>query len=345
MRQTTFSIVIPIHNGEAFIGHALDSALQQTRRADEVLVVDDASTDRSREIIRSYNWRGEVTCLYNDTPTGFVDAWNRAVQKATGDFVTILHQDDLLYSEYLENIEKGLKKYLHVRHIYAACNYIDGNGSVIRNFPGPHSLEPVLYTGKEYAHNYLMGVLSNQHIHRCPGVTTSRKLLLNQCTYRKEAGHIADDDFFLRVGMFTDVIGIAYPLASYREHASSQTHSLHSLSLQLAKDYVFQAEYYREHNVLLDPEDIVRINQMAARFINLLLFQSLLYRNKEWFEKAHDLRDELEHLLNGHMGKYLPSWARLMWATSGHTNNNCLARYYVKSLDSIRKFRDSIRKT
>ena len=341
----TFSIIIPAHNGEAFIRQALDSALHQTRRADEVLVIDDASTDRTAEIVRSHNFRGQIKYLYNDTPTGFVDAWNRAVQRATGDFVTILHQDDLLHSEYLENIEKGLIKYLHVRHIYAACNYIDGNGSIIKNPPEPHSLEPILYTGKEYAHNYLTGVLSNQHIHRCPGVTTSRELLLNQCTYRKEAGHISDDDFFLRVGVFTDVIGIAYPLASYREHASSQTHSLHSLALQLARDYVFQTSYYKEHNTLLNPEDVLRINQMAVRFINLLLFQSLLYENKEWFKEAYDLRDELEHLLNSHMGKHLPAWARLMWAISSLNKNDYLARCYVKSLNAIRKFRDSIRKT
>jgi glycosyltransferase involved in cell wall biosynthesis len=344
LQQIRFSIAIPAHNGVAFLPVAIESALNQSRTADEVIVVDDASTDYTRDIVLGSDFKKYVKYFYNDNSTGFVDAWNRAITRVSGDFVTILHQDDVLHIDYLKNIENALLKYNQVKHIYSACNYIDEQGSIIKMASGSHWLEPMLYTGKQYARNYLNGIISNNHIHRCPGVTTETRLLLNKCRYRREAGVIADDDFFLRVGAFTDVIGIAYPLASYREHASSQTHSLPSLALQLAKDYVFQTNYYREHNRLLDPEGVLKINQMAVRFINLLFFQALLYKNKEWFKNAYDLRDELEHLLDSPMGNNSPLWARLMWAISGLNKKNYLLRCYVMSLNSIRKVRDLIRK-
>lgn len=51
------------------------------------------------------------------------------------------------------------------------------------------------------------------------------------CQYREEAGHIADDDFFYRVGQYTDVVGILSPLASYRLHSKSETGHLKNMQL------------------------------------------------------------------------------------------------------------------
>lgn len=199
MGNPKFSIVIPAYNGEKFLKQAIESALSQTRLADEVIVVDDASSDGTAEIAKSYNEK--IKYYFNDKSTGFVDAWNRAISKATSDYVTILHQDDLLHPEYIERIEQALLQYSNIGHFFTACNYIDDSGLIIKEPPGPHSLVPVLYSGRDYSHHYLMGVVSNNHIHRCPGVTTSRALLLNKCSYRKEAGLIADDDFFTELGV------------------------------------------------------------------------------------------------------------------------------------------------
>lgn len=339
----TFSIVIPAHNGDKYLRLSIESALNQERKADEIIVVDDASTDNTGEVAQSQEYSKFIKYFYNERSTGFVDAWNRAISKASGDLVTILHQDDLLHPQYLKSVEEALIKYPEVKHIYSACNYIDEQGDILRTPPQPYSIEPVLYMGKEYAHNYLMGVLSNQHIHRCPGVTTGRELLLNKCSYREDAGHIADDDFFLRVGAFTNIVGMSYPLASYREHANSETGRLKLLTLELAKDYVFQSNYYKHHNVLLSSEDIIKINRMSVKFTNLLLFQALLNENREWLTKAFNLRIEIEGLVSGFMNKNLPVWAKLMWFITNQNKLSYLAVSYVRLLNNIRKLRDVIK--
>ena len=334
-----FSIAIPAYNGEIFIRHAIESALSQKRNADEVIVIDDASTDATTEIAKGYG--SKIKYHYNLKATGFVDAWNRAIELSSGDFVTILHQDDLLHPEYLANIEKAIVRFPAVKHFYAACNYIDANGNIIKSPPEPHSPEPMLYTGREYAHNYLMGVMSNQHIHRCPGVTTSRELLLNQCTYRKESGHIADDDFFLRVGAFTDVVGISYPLASYRHHSGSETGKLDLLSLKLAEAYLFQVQYYMAGSSLLDTEDISKINEQAVRFINLLLFQGVLYKRDEWIHRSQELRVDFERICPGFTERNLPHWAKRLWNLMQSAGSSRLAAsLYVQALNTMRKMRD-----
>lgn len=309
----TFSIAIPVHNGEKFLAATLASVLEQKRPADEILVVDDASTDRSSNILQSPEWAGKVRYVLNEHSTGFVDAWNRVVRLAKSDFVTILHQDDLLEPEYLSHVERALLSNPRCQHIYCGYYYIDARGKRISESPKPHLLTPVMRSGKEYAHRYLEGVIHNRHIHRCPGVTTARTLL-DKCTYRKEAGLIADDDFFLRVGQFTDVVEISQPLASFRQHDESATARLESLSHRLAQDYIFQARYYRTQPSLLGESDVARIHDQAIRFINSYFRESLLNNDSAAIARAKKLRQEFEDVEVGVFLRKSSLLSRFLWA-------------------------------
>lgn len=87
------SIIIPCFNGERTIAATLDSALLQTRPAAEIIVINDGSTDRSRDILDRYE--GRVTVVH--TPNqGVSAARNRGVEQAVGDWLIFLDADDLL---------------------------------------------------------------------------------------------------------------------------------------------------------------------------------------------------------------------------------------------------------
>lgn len=338
------SIVIPVHNGESYLVDAIRSALAQELPADEIVVVDDASTDMSASVIHSEEFAGKLKYFYNEQPTGFVDAWNRAVGLASGEFVTILHQDDLLHPTYLQSIHAALVRFPEVRHLYTACNYIDENGVVTHRPNSEFNLDqPTLYSGSEYAENYINGILHNRHIHRCPGVTSQRYLLMKQCSYRKEAGHIADDDFFMRVGAYTDVIGISKPLASYRVHSESETGKLKSLSSSLARDYLFQMRENRKETILTE-KSLDEIDKLAVRFINLLLCQGLTENRDDWICLAFKYREEFQSVAFAGMDKCLPRWARLLWWLVGNGESNQLARTsfaVMKALHSM-KLKESV---
>jgi glycosyltransferase involved in cell wall biosynthesis len=326
------SIVIPVHNGEKFLPHTIRSALSQSRPADEILVVDNDSRDATAEIAKSLEWGSKVKYRFNSTSTGFVDSWNRAIELASGDFITLLHHDDLLYPGYLAKMTMALEKFPGARHLYAACNYIDEYGTVTGGPPEPWCGTPVRYSGTEYAKRYLAGVFSKRHIHRCPGVLTNRALLLDECCYRKEAGHIADDDFFMRVGAFTDVVGISEPLASYRNHSQSETGKADNLTQRLARDYVFQAEYHRRPESLLDKEGLAIIDRLAVHFINLLLFQSLTSDHKDSADEAMQLSTAFRKIAPSAFSCNLPAWARPMWQLIESEKPQINAKIYAKLL-------------
>ena len=314
-----FTVAIPVRNGSRFLAEAIRSALNQTRAADEILIIDDNSQDDSAVIAKSSEWQGRVKYFWHQTPTGFVDAWNRLAQKATGDYIAILHQDDLLDANYLAAMENALKRFPRVRHLYTSCRYIDGTGNVLRSSQEAHSAEPVLYSGREYARHYLRGAWRKKHIHRCPGVMTERKLLLTECSYRKDAGHIADDDFFYRVGTFTDVIGVQKPLASYREHDLSTTAMVNQIDLVLARDYIYQIRHQIDRAQLLSPDDEILFHKLAVRSLNEGLYHLLLKKYSQW-DVAFEIMRELNEVAPGAWNKYLPIWGKFMWIAARKNN-------------------------
>ncbi len=257
-----FSIVIPTYNGAAYIEEALQSALQQQRQADEIIVSDDNSSDQTLAICEKYKNRIRIYTNHQG-PSGFVNGWNKAIAHATGDYIAILHQDDRLAPDFLAEIEHAIRKYPQVKHLFTPCNYIDQSGNLLQTADYCDG-STRLYTREAYIEAYQQ--IGHPHIHRCPGVVTHRSIF-QKCNYRTEAGHIADDDFFYRVGEHTDIVGVLKPLAAYRLHASSETGRLKNYDLiqRLARDYLFQLNYWHK-NPMVTPRLWRYIVNHAARF-------------------------------------------------------------------------------
>lgn len=95
--MTSVSVIIPVYNGESFLGAALDSALAQGQRPLEVLVVDDGSTDGSAAVAES---RAGVRCLRIEH-SGVSTARNRGIAEAAGEWLAFLDADDVWLPEKL----------------------------------------------------------------------------------------------------------------------------------------------------------------------------------------------------------------------------------------------------
>ena len=105
----TFSIVTPAFNAERTIGPAIRSALAQTREDFELLVVDDGSTDRTAEIIRSFSGDPRIVVIASEN-RGPAGARNLALAQARGRYVSLLDSDDLYLPMYLAEVEEALRQ-------------------------------------------------------------------------------------------------------------------------------------------------------------------------------------------------------------------------------------------
>src|SRR4051794_32907918 len=92
MSEPRVSALIPVQDGERHLSEAIESVLAQTRPVDEIVVVDNASSDRSAEIARSF---GSIVRLVEEPTPGVAIARNTAVAAAEGDYLAFLDHDDL----------------------------------------------------------------------------------------------------------------------------------------------------------------------------------------------------------------------------------------------------------
>ncbi len=96
MSDPLVSFIIPVYNGEKYLGGAIRSALNQSYGDVEVVVIDDGSTDGTREIIRSFS--GSVVARYLPHQ-GVAAARNQGASIASGDLLSFLDADDLIAPE------------------------------------------------------------------------------------------------------------------------------------------------------------------------------------------------------------------------------------------------------
>ena len=93
------TVMIPAYNAQAFIRKALDSVLAQTRAADEIVVVDDGSTDATRAIVAEYGDRVRLMVQQNQGPSV---ARNSSIATMRTEFVAFIDADDLMAPTRLE---------------------------------------------------------------------------------------------------------------------------------------------------------------------------------------------------------------------------------------------------
>lgn len=106
------SVIIPTFNRAAYLKEAIDSVINQTYRPIECIVVDDGSTDNTKELVTAINTDIELRYLYQAN-TGSQAARNKGTMSSKGEFIQYLDSDDLLYPtkimmqvNYLQSSEK-----------------------------------------------------------------------------------------------------------------------------------------------------------------------------------------------------------------------------------------------
>lgn len=111
------SVVIPAYNSAAHIGRAIDSVLAQTRPADEIIVVDDGSTDATADVIRAY---GPKIRLIPQANTGASAARNAGINAATGDWIAFLDADD-------EWLPSKIERQIEILNCHPGLVWVSGN--------------------------------------------------------------------------------------------------------------------------------------------------------------------------------------------------------------------------
>lgn len=124
------SIIMPAYNAEKYIIESIESILNQSYTNFELLISDDGSIDRTREIIDEYLLKdSRIKCFHNEINLGYLKTCNKLFAKSNGDYLTTQDSDDL---SHIERLEKQVE-FLTTQQIdccFVLHNNIDENGMV-----------------------------------------------------------------------------------------------------------------------------------------------------------------------------------------------------------------------
>jgi len=131
------SIITPSYNSEKFISQTIESVLSQTYKNWEMIIVDDCSTDKSREIIEEYTRKdNRIKLIKLDKNRGPAIARNRAIEEAKGRYIAFLDADDLWLPNKLEK-QINFMKENNLEFTYSGYMLIDEENNVLGEFIPP----------------------------------------------------------------------------------------------------------------------------------------------------------------------------------------------------------------
>ena len=221
-KQPLVSVIINCYNGEKYLHEAIDSVIAQTYKNWEIVFWDNCSTDKSREIFKSYN--DSRLKYYRATSHSSVlyEARNYALEKVEGEFIAFLDVDDWWISDKLEK-QIPLFSDSNVGLVY---------GNLWRVFEKKNRKE--IYRKKRLPTGMILDELLNDYVIGSPTYVIRKKTLKNlKYNFNKKFHIIGDFDLNVRLAAECKIDCIQIPIAYARIHGRNE--SLLNKSLEIVE--------------------------------------------------------------------------------------------------------------
>ena len=217
---------MPVYNGQAFLGEALESIRQQTFVDWELVAVDDGSHDGSGSVLERFAATDRrIRILTNETNAGIAAALNRGWREARGAYIARLDADDVALPERLARQVEFLDAHPRVAAVGGAAIFVDGMGRRLSVARVPTS------------NRAIKRILPRHNCFNHPSVTLRRSALEAVGGYRFD--HVEDYDLWLRLSERFDLANVHEPVILYRLHPEQ-------VSFRVLEDQVRRAMAVRE---------------------------------------------------------------------------------------------------
>jgi glycosyltransferase involved in cell wall biosynthesis len=215
-RDRTISAVIPLYNGERFIEEALTSLLRQTLQPDEIIVVDDGSTDGGPRIVERLAAEHPIRLLHKENG-GQSAARNFGIAQAGGDLIALLDHDDAWYPNHLEELIKPFRqpRTNELGWAYSNLDQIDEDGGLV--------CRAYLSTLSAQHPKRDLSACLREDMFVLPSASLISRAAFNAVGGFDEGLSGYEDDDLLRAGY--DNAYIEHPLGRWRMHPTTASHA------------------------------------------------------------------------------------------------------------------------
>jgi glycosyltransferase involved in cell wall biosynthesis len=251
VKTTQVSVIIPIYNGSRFVEETIRSVVNQNFEDWELILVDDGSTDNTREIIESFK-STKIRC-FSKPNSGVSDSRNYGAKYATGEYFAFIDADDIWKPAKMSESVDFIKNHpVHLVHSY--MEVIDASskptGEILQGKEGWMLNSLLLWDG-------------------C-NIPSPSSILVSKDAYEKVGGFdtnfstAADQDFFFRIANNYEIGMIKSPLGQYRVHGQNMHLNIQQMESDHISVYLKAKELGLFHSKKFERECFSRLYKIIA---------------------------------------------------------------------------------
>jgi len=216
--KSNVTAIIPVYNGKRYLREAVESVIQQTLPPDQLIIIDDGSTDGSLEALAGLESPVPITVVTQPN-AGQAAARNRGVFMAQTEFIALLDQDDRWYPGHVEVLARMLHEHPEAGWVYSNCDAVDEDGKML--IQGMLDAYPFTHPKRD------LRICLSEDMFILPSASMIRKKAFDEVGgFDERFSGYEDDDLFLR--LFVAGWGNEYirePHSIWRIHKTSTLHS------------------------------------------------------------------------------------------------------------------------
>ncbi len=298
------SVIIPAYNGARFLPEAIESVLAQTYKDYEIIVVDDGSTDNTKEILKPYFDKIKYIHQQNQ---GAATARNTGIRHSQGEYIAFLDADDVWLPEKLHTQVYYLDNNPEVAMVYSRSFTISGDGELISKKS----------SYKDFPSGEIFNILFLHSFFIYTSTVVVRRRILDTVGLFDESLITSEDrDLWLRIAREFKVSGITKYLCKYRNTDGS---------LSKNKEIPFnEKRRVIEKNYELSKD----LGRPIAPALYKKALARLFFRTGKWHLSRGERKEALENFSQSL--KYMPFKLR--------TLRYCFGTYIKQALSKFRMF-------
>jgi hypothetical protein len=259
------SIIIPVYNGSNYLAKAIDSSLNQTYNNIEVIIVDDGSTDDTKQICLTY---GDKVRYFRKENGGTSSALNYGISKMNGEYFSWLSHDDLYHENKIQKQIEVLREIDFDKEYFVGttANLVNATGNVIRR----NKKKSTVY----YSNEEVNDLVYKKNLNGC-GLLIPKKMLVDIAGFDHRYKYMQDLVCWIRIiNNGAKFIYLREDLVSSRIHEQQQTIKIRHL---LDKEIELQInELMLDERVLKNDKKLLTLLKYSIRTKKVYLFKQNL---------------------------------------------------------------------
>lgn len=211
------SVVMIVLNGQRFIREAIGSIAAQTYRNFELVLVDDGSTDGTRDEVNRFMPEMDIRYVHHARNQGIAASVNDGIRNASGDLISFLDHDDSWFPNFLETQLRYLEQHPDVGMVHSDFQTTDVDGNILEE-----SMSRCRNIIEPSGHIFPLLFMRNRI---CANTVMIRKECLQKCGGFDERLRWGDYHLWMRISRHYKIDFVPEVLTRYRQHATQSTRS------------------------------------------------------------------------------------------------------------------------